>query len=137
VTESEVWYGMSFYLPYDFPIVSDRLVMGQWKQNPAGDKHPLFAQRFVNGTWYYTMDVGLRTEQWDLEPLQLGIWHDMIYQVKFSPHQDGYFRAWHNNTLIIDYSGITSYAYITPEFYFKFGLYRDSWPTSWTVFFDK
>ena len=128
---------MSFYLPSDFPITTDRLVMGQWKQMNAGDKHPLIAQRFVNNTWYYTVNVGISKETFYLEALQLGVWHDLIYNINFSPTTDGYFRAWHNGTQIIDYEGRTSYQYMPQYFYHKFGLYRDSWPTSWTIFFYK
>ena len=135
--DEDVWYGMSFLLPTNFPLVDDRLVMGQWKQSMAGDKHPLIAQRFVNNTWYYTINVGFTKETYYMEELELGIWHDMIYQINFSPFDSGYFRAWHNGTQVIDYSGRTAYDYMPQYFYHKFGLYRDPWPTSWTVFFDK
>ena len=124
-------------LPSDFPIVDDRLVMGQWKQGMAGDKHPLIAQRFVNNTWYYTINVGILEETFYLDELELGVWHDMVYNILFTPSSRGYFRAWHNGTQIIDYEGRTAYEYVAQRFYHKFGIYRDSWPTSWTIFFDK
>jgi hypothetical protein len=108
------------------------------KQSNAGDKHPLIAQRFKNGKWYYTINVGEKKVEFDdIGELQLGVWHDMIYNIKFSPNDDGYLRVWHNGSMIIDYTGRTSYAYMAPRFYSKFGLYRDSWNTSWTCFVDK
>ena len=139
IGDRDLWFGFSFFLPINFPIVNDRLVIGQWKQSNAGDKHPIIAQRFINGNWYYTLEVGETPIEFnDIGNLTLGVWHDMIYNIRFSPYiEKGYFKAWHNGSLIIDYSGRTSYAYMSQRFYNKFGIYRDAWNSSWTIFFDK
>ena len=142
VLNQDIWYGFSFYIPSNaFPIVNDRLVMGQWKQNSLGDVSPLFAQRFVNNEWYFTLYMqGYNETIFDMgiNSLTFDEWHDLIFNFKFTSNEkDGYVNVWHNHSQIIQYKGKTAYDdQGTPQFYHKFGLYRDVWNSSWTIFFD-
>ena len=137
----DVWYGFSFYIPSDhFPIVNDRCVMGQWKQNSLADVSPIFAQRFIDNDWFFTVFVDPNETVFDMGngTLKFDVWHDMIFNFKFtSDKNSGYINVWHNHTKIVEYSGQTAYNdQGTPQFYHKFGMYRDVWNTSWTIFFD-
>lgn len=168
----EVFYGWSQLLPEDFPIVDDRLVMGQLKQAGLGDVRaaaaclcaraqtvahatlyaltrrppraqisPLWAQRFINGRWYFTVlteNNSSNSHVFDTNATYpLGVWNDMVVGVKYTRADDGWLRVWHNGTQLVDYRGPTAHADEGNDaFYFKWGLYRDNWPTPWTAYFD-
>lgn len=90
----EVWYGFSMLIPPDFPIVDNRLVVAQWKQNGVGGS-PLIAQRYHNGVHELTIRRPDATswKRFSLPKLKPGQWHDMIYQIRFSIDASGLINA--------------------------------------------
>lgn len=57
----EYWYALSVFIPHDFPIEDNRLVLAQWWAEPDegeySDRSPVLAMRFRNGKFY----ISLRT----------------------------------------------------------------------------
>jgi hypothetical protein len=143
--QADAWFGWSFLLPVGFEHSDDRLVFGQWKQagNTAGGLSPPLAQRYKNGTWYFSQRLesfavnGTETV-FPMPKLVLGKWHDLVVNVKFTTDETGYIGVWVNGTKYVDFKGRTAYKEAGAEtvFYNKVGLYRDAYPTIWTMFFD-
>jgi hypothetical protein len=102
-------YSWSMYVPTDFPIVSVRLVVAQWKQycdgdsKPCSDDSPVLAVRYIGGILRITQDIDhknsiLYEEKRDLR----GHWLDLRFQVSFTPQQTGRVKAWLDGQQVVD-----------------------------------
>lgn len=134
-----VKYAFSFLIPRDFPIVDNRLVIAQWKQDQAD--RPLIALRFRDGNFYVTINQAESLESQNLEshdlPLvELGAWNDLVINVFFSALGNGRVQVSLNGNQVIDYRGPTAVDGGPNLFYNKLGLYRDRWPDPMTIFID-
>ena len=130
----EAWYGFSFLVPKDFPIVDDRLVIGSCKQSDV--PRPITAQRFRNGRHTFTVESQGRKESYSLPPISLGEWVDMIYHMRYSTGKDGLAEVWMNGKRVVEYRGPTAEAAAKNAFYHKIGLYRDRLKIPMTIYFD-
>lgn len=145
---STQWYGLSIYIPKDFPIENNRLVMGQWyADSDPGEisRSPAMAQRFVGGRFYVTVRHSAERIQktdgkeeviYQTEGLQLGKWNDFVYQVKWSYLADGFVNMWLNGSKVAAYQGPVGYNDEKGPA-FQFGLYRDDSEKTYVVYFDK
>jgi hypothetical protein len=139
-------YSFSIFLPPDFPIVSTRLVIAQWKQDcksgNCNPNNPVIALRYQSGQFFVTLQVGPdRTILYTQTDSILNKWLDFKFNIRFSRKPDGIIKAWLNDKAIIDYKGVTAYSqdfgYPVPGvFYFKVGLYRDTMVQSMTIYID-
>lgn len=134
-----------FFIPEDFPIVDNRLVIWQWKQQFEEwvKNKPLIAQRFRN--WKYTISFNAHWDpkiKWgDMTICTLDTkdvmwkWITAEYEIKFSETNDGYIKIHHNWTLLWEYHGKISssdeaypvWKYYKDNFFFKFWLYKDTY----------
>ena len=130
----EAWYGFSFLVPKDFPIVDDRLVIGSCKQSDV--PRPITAQRFRNGRHTFTVESQGQKESYSLPPIRLGQWVDMIYHMRYSTDQDGQVEVWMNGRRVVEYRGPTAEASAKNAFYHKIGLYRDRLKIPMTIYYD-
>ena len=145
------WHTFSLYLPNDFPIKGfNHITMGQFHSD--GDGHPAFNWSIGNA-WsfgdkgyelsrrtacnlpkYYKeqkKDTGNCSLSWPSNKIQtviqpkdlLGQWHDVVFNVKWSLKQNGYFKQWINGKLVYHYQGSN----LTPgeKEGFNFGIYRE------------
>lgn len=138
-------FGFSFFLPEDFPIVSTRLVLAQWKQVcPRGTVcrkfNPVLALRYQRGNLYLTLQTGeKRKVLWVTEKEIRSQWQDFKLKVMFSRSKDGVVIAYLNNRELVNYQGVTSYQtnyYNVNTYYFKMGLYRDQMPAPMSIYID-
>jgi hypothetical protein len=144
-------FSWSMYLPPDFPVVPVRLVVAQWWEYcprtdlPCSNDSPVLAVRYIGGILSITQDLNHRfivlyQEKRDLR----GKWIELRFEVRFSPHPDGQVRAWLQDKLVVDYSGIaantanTATGYPDPSYFpFKMGLYRNVMPQPMTIYLDE
>ncbi len=137
--DQQIRYRFSVLVPDDFPIVDNRLVIAQWKQDGVSGS-PVVAQRFRGGHHYMTIRRigGLSGERryFQLPTLTTGAWHDMEYTIGFSTDDRGFVRVLMDGKEVVTYSGPTAFTQGTNRFYNKIGLYRDRWPTPMTIYFD-
>jgi hypothetical protein len=134
----DAWYGFSFLVPPDFPVVDIRLVLAQWKQGGLRGG-PLVAQRYRAGVHYLTIRttaVGRADRKYALPKLTHGRWNDMIYHIRFSRGADGLVEVWMAGTKVVTHHGPTAFESGEPTIYNKFGLYRDRWEVPMTLYFD-
>ncbi len=142
VPGSEVWYSLSTLIPKDFPDEPENsFVLIQWHDqkvpwnNPEGHSPPL-ATRYRN----HRLDITLRHAFEGQQPgengrerilyshpnLERGVWHDLIYHVRWSARptgpDTGFVRAWLDNKQIVDYTGPVGY-FDDLGPYVKFGIY--------------
>ena len=144
---NEYNYSFSIYIPNDFPIVPNRLVLAQWKQNDEGNKvlvdNPILALRYVGGELFITLQTTEKKNRiFNTKEEIRGRWLDFVFQVKFTRTKKGLIKVWMNEKQIVDYTGITAYSekYNYPKlghFYFKIGLYRDKMDKPMTIYVDE
>jgi hypothetical protein len=146
VEDSAYEYSFSLFLPRDFPIVPDRLVVAQWKQycesGRCGIDNPVMALRYESGRLYVSLKTDPRKRTLFSESSDVrGRWLDFRFLIRFSRTRRGKIRAWLNGSRIVDYEGATAYSkeygYPPPGyFYFKMGLYRDHVDRVMTIYID-
>ena len=147
VEESEHACAFSVFVTRDFPTVTTRFVIAQWKQHCPADTcapdNPVIALRHENGELSITRqstagkEVLYRTKE-DIR----NRWLDFIFRVRFSRSQNGRIKAWCGDTVVVDYQGTTAYpasgGYTAPAlFYFQMDLYRDRMPVPMTMYFGE
>jgi hypothetical protein len=147
---SEKWYAFSVFIPSDFPIEDNRLVLAQWwaktkTQLGEAPRSPILSLRFAEGKMAillrrYPRKVAHKDDnfiQTDLfsKNLELGKWQDFVFHVKWSPAKDGFVEAWWNSEKVVEFEGITeNQDDIGPVF--KFGLYRDDSSKTYVSYFS-
>jgi hypothetical protein len=141
-------YTFSLYLPNDFPVTSQRLVLAQWRQLCEAARcrpdRPIVAIRYEDGRLQVT-----RQNQDEKEILYQGNeevrgrWLDFRFVTRFAAGTDGRIDATLNSMKIVSYRGPTVFP-PAPGYprrglvYFKTGLYRDArQETPWTIYVDE
>jgi len=143
-------YSFSMFIPEDFPVVTTRLVIAQWKQEcPRGgicdDNSPVLAIRYISGSLKITQNTGShQTTLYKGKGEYRNRWLDFKFHICFAKNNNGRIIAHMNDSLIVDYKGATAYqenpstGYTDPgRFYFKMGLYRDVMPEPMTIYIDE
>jgi hypothetical protein len=144
--DSTYSYSFSIFIPNDFPIDPNRLVIAQWKQRCPVENcepdNPIIAIRYVSGELLITHQTS--SEQKVLYRT-MGIknrWLDFSFLVRFTKQPDGRIIVWLDNQKIVDYRGVNAYpkagGYLEKNlFYFKMGLYRDQTKKPMTIYIDE
>lgn len=139
IMDQDVWCGFSFLIPPDFPIVTTRLVISQWKQSGL-DGSPIVAQRFSGGRHYVTVrDLNTRgswREEFELPAIVPGRWNDMVFHIRFAHDASGVVEVWTNGEQVARCVGPTASRRGTETFYHKVGLYRDRMAEPMTLYLD-
>jgi len=140
-------YEFSLFLPQDFPVVSKRLVLAQWKQSREGhkvtDDDPVVALRYVGGKLFVTTkDESGRVTRYQTTREIRGRWTDFVFHIRQARTSDGFVRVWIDGEQVLDFHGPTAYGsgFGYPEngrFYFKMGLYRDDMKEPMTIYIDE
>ncbi|MCB9091001.1 MAG: heparin lyase I family protein [Halobacteriovoraceae bacterium] len=144
----EYWFSFSLFIPANFPIEDNRLVLGQWWSEPDEgenfDRSPPMAFRYRNGMFYISLrasaekimkENGKEIILFETKKYPTGKWVDFIFNIKWSYRGDGFVDAWMNENKIIKYSGPTGYNDDKgPSF--QFGIYRDETEKTYVVYFD-
>jgi hypothetical protein len=130
----DAWYGFSLLVPKDFPIIDDRLVIASCKQSDVS--RPIVAQRFRNGKHTVTVESQGRKESYNLPPIPLGEWINMVYHLRYSTGSDGLVEIWMNGKQVVRYSGPAADPDAKNAFYNKIGLYRDRIKVPMTIYYD-
>lgn len=137
-------FSFDFFVPEDFPIIDNRLVLGQWKQQfeEWTYNNPIIAQRFRNGKYTISFNSTWNPKWWvnnkicELDAKEiLGKRTKAEYEIRFSEHDDWYVKIRHNLKLLWEYTGRVSsssteypiWKYYKDNFFFKFWLYRDTY----------
>jgi hypothetical protein len=136
-TGTEVWYGLAFYVPADFPVLDRRLVIAQWKQdcgNCALDHSPGVAVRYRRGALSVTVDnaAGRRTVVEDTADIRAR-WTSLVARLRISPTEAGLVEIWLDGRPAGAYAGPVGFADDRDRVYFKVGLYRDHLPVPMTL----
>lgn len=134
------WYRLDLYLPQDFPIESNRLVLAQWHGEDKtylgeAGRSPVLAFRYRSGHFFITLrhsaervvrdaDAVPSTELFGTDSFPLNEWNDFVVQAKWSFEEDGLINVWWQGKPIIQYRGPVGYNDDVGP-YLTFGIYRD------------
>ena len=141
-------YSFSIHIPRDFPQISERLVIAQWKQVCEAWRcrpdNPILAIRYEDGLLKITRrdQRGTETLYRSSEDVR-GRWLDFRFVTRFESTLAGFIDATLDGKTIVHYRGPTAYqpALGYPSrglVYFKTGLYRDARQEGpWTIYLDE
>jgi hypothetical protein len=129
----DVWYGLSFYIPEDFYVVDNRLVIAQWRtnetpRNPITKErpNPPLALRYINGDLTFTIkNENEWIELFRQSATDKGAWHDLLVNYQLGDDHQGHCTVALDGTERQTYVGHMGYDQITPAMHFRMGLYRD------------
>ena len=123
VSKGENWYAWSIYMPEDFKNVDPvSVILGQFHQEK---KHVIWMFKNKRGGYWienYVPEYTVGSTQILSKEELLGKWNDILVNVNWTHKDDGYFKLWANNKLILDFKGATKSKGV--KTYFKFGIYR-------------
>jgi hypothetical protein len=120
------WYGFALYLNSDWKIGSEGWrIFAQWH---LGSGSPGLKLMYENNTWYWRMRTTTSTDFTiqTIGTLATGQWHRFVVKARWRTGTDGLFKIWHNDTLVVDRSGIRTVATSSASVYSKRGLYHTS-----------
>jgi hypothetical protein len=138
------WWAFSNYLPADFGRDSVHEILAQWHYRATNSDlstSPPLSLQIYKGDWivelrYDSVDINIDNGQniklvsFNLGPWQKGVWNDWVFNYEYSPNNDGYLKVYKDGKLLIDYKGKSFYKG-SYDPYFKIGLYRWVWGSSW------
>lgn len=144
-------YQCSLFIPKDFPIENNRLVLMQWlpkTKTELGEmpRSPALALRFVDGELYLAMrtsDERVITEPenvpskilFSTTKKVLNRWHDFKFKVKWSYREDGLVEVRLNGKKVVDYQGPVGYNDdVAPSF--RYGIYREDSLKTYVAYFS-
>ena len=149
---AEQWFGFSLYLPADFPIEDNRLVLAQWwaftkKYLGEVSRSPALSLRYREGRLQVSMrssdqriikdaDSVPKTEIFSTNEFQLGKWNDFVFHMKWSYKADGFVEIWWNGEQVAQYKGPVGYNDDQGPLP-KFGIYRDDSEKTYISFFSE
>ncbi|MFA4941155.1 MAG: heparin lyase I family protein [Patescibacteria group bacterium] len=125
---ANIWYGLSFYIPKNFLVVDNRLVIAQWRNNKTTKRHenPPLALRYINGELRFTIK---NEDEWITlfnEPnAEKGAWHDLLVNYQWNKDHSGYCGVALDGADKGKYEGHIGYDHLPAEMHFRMGLYRD------------
>lgn len=131
------WYSFRTFIPEDFPVEDNRLVIAQWHASDSDGEatSPPLTVYYRNGELlvrarHSNKEIILKDEDttkvnlYRQENFPRGQWHDFIFQVKWSYESDGIVNTWIDGKQVVEYQGGVGYKDEQGP-YFKFGAYRD------------
>jgi hypothetical protein len=148
--ESVRFYACNLFIPRDFPIEDNRLVLMQWwpqTKTELGEvgRSPSMALRYSEGR--ITVDIRHsdlhvvknadtvpRVKVLSLPKFPRGLWHRFVFQVKWS-FRKGFAKIWLDGKPVADYEGPVGYDDAQGPL-FKFGMYRDDSPKTYVTYFN-
>lgn len=141
-------YAFSLYLPADFPVTSERLVLAQWRQLCEASRcrpdRPVVAIRYEDGRLQVSrQNQDQKVVLYQGEDEVRGRWLDFRFVMRFDAGADGRIDGALNGAKIVEYRGPTLFQ-AAPGYprnglvYFKTGLYRDArGEKPWTMYVDE
>ena len=145
----EIWYGISLFIPEDFPELEKDCIVIQWHgDHDEGEtaRSPVLAVRIENRELFITSRTseqkiqtnnrGPSTTHFTLNDFPRNEWLDFVVEVIWSHNNNGSLKTWLNGDQIINYNGPIGYNDDLGP-YFKFGLYKHSGNAPLVVFHDE
>jgi hypothetical protein len=145
------FYACNVFIPKDFPIEENRLVLMQWwplTKSELGEvgRSPSLALRYIDGTLSATIrhsdlhvvkdaDSVAKKTLFKTSSLKRGEWNSFAFQATWSFKDNGAVKLWWNHKLVADYRGPVGYDDEQGPI-FKFGMYRDDSAKTYVTFFN-
>ncbi len=137
---TEIWYSFNFFFPPDFPIVNNRLVFAQWKQQTVKPESPFLSWRYSNGKLFFQTVFEYEKTNFDYPENNdiRGTWHTVLLQYRLRNDKTGFVKTWLDSSLFAEYDGPMGSSHPTSQLLqFKMGLYRDQLEIPQTILFSQ
>jgi|GEM_PF-3977022 len=120
--EKMIGYSFWLFLPYDYPQIGVKQILGQWHNDVDG---PTLSQRFLNGKMWLDLMLGpdVTFKEFPIDNFKIGQWNRFEYEIMWS--EKGRILGSLNGKQFVNYSGDTLGQHqkgLGP--YFRFGIYR-------------
>ncbi len=134
----DIWYGFSIYIPDDFEISDNRLVIAQWRQPPQGTSpSPFVSWRFQEGKIIGQVVDESKRIKFKFSNIEKGVWNRLTTNYMLDKNNKSHCQFIVNDDRQV-YEGKMGYADLPKEkIWFAMGLYRDHLPNPQTLYFDK
>jgi len=137
---TNIWYGLSFYIPEDFLVVDNRLVIAQWRTSKTTELHenPPLALRYINDELLFTIK---NENDWIIffieKKPKKGVWHNLLVNYCWGKNHIGHCTVILNGGHCGRYEGHIGYDHLDPTLQFRFGLYRDGLEIPQSLIFSR
>ncbi|HEU4677645.1 MAG TPA: heparin lyase I family protein [Candidatus Paceibacterota bacterium] len=134
----EEWWAMSVLFPDSYVVPKEGGAVMDFHHNASGGQanfHFLSQPTGLRMHGFYGDVSNPEEYKVDLGPVVRDQWYDLVYHVKWSSGDDGYFVAWMNGKKVLDHEGPTLYKGISC--YLKLANYHDPFGESSSIIFDR
>lgn len=132
----DAFYGFSVFLPTNFLVNNNRLVLAQWKEITEKPESPFLSIRYVDGMMFAQVNGDNVKEKYPISSDARGQWMNFNVGYKVLDSGLGVCNMVVNGNEVLNHSGQIGYK--NPKegrTYFKMGIYRDSIDQPQTAFF--
>lgn len=135
----DAWYGLSFFVPNNFQIVNNRLIIAQWKANSSSNDFPspVISIRYKNGKIIGRIIDESKTINFEYPSIKLEKWYRISVNFNIAENHFGYCKFYLNGEKFGEYIGHIGYDRFSAQMYFKMGLYRDKLPYKQSLYFSQ
>ncbi len=133
----DIWYGFNFFIPKDFQVNDNRLVIAQWKSPSKGGESPVISLRYQEGELIGQVMKEDERVKFKYPNVEMGVWNQVMANYLLNDNHEGHCEFVLNGKTFGTYAGEMGKKGLPSHMYYKMGLYRDhvSYPQS--MYFDR
>lgn len=139
--ETKATYSFKFYIPSDFPIPGENVVIAQIKQQVENKEHPIISLRVEEKKLKLVIVEGTTKENFNKHKISLPYttneWHTVSISYEFKKDRTGTCTLTLGDQEPQTYTGHLGYDHLPQEgLYFKLGIYRPAVPKEQSIYFS-
>ncbi len=138
--ETKATYSFDFYIPNDFPLEDENVVIAQIKQPVENKEHPVISLRCYGNTLKLVIVEGneTQTNKHKLSiPYTTNEWHNVSISYQFNKDRTGTCTVTLDDQKQQTYNGHMGYDHLPQEgMYFKMGIYRPAVQKEQSIYFS-
>lgn len=139
--ETKAAYSFKFYIPSDFPIPGENVVIAQIKQPVENKEHPIISLRCEEKKLKLVIVEGETAKNFNKHKISLPYttdeWHSITISYEFNTDRTGTCSVTLDDQETQTYTGHMGYDHLSQEnMYFKMGIYRPATDKEQSIYFS-